>query len=75
MTVPGVGPITSLAFRATVDDPERFATSKSVGSYFGMTPRVYQSGEVDCFAINAVWRCAMIRTPVENASFGATPDT
>jgi transposase len=47
MTIPGVGPITSLAFRATVDDPERFATSKSVGSYFGMTPRVYQSGEVD----------------------------
>lgn len=47
MTIPGVGPITSLAFRATVDDPERFATSKSVGSYLGMTPRVYQSGEVD----------------------------
>jgi transposase len=47
MTIPGVGPITSLAFRATVDDPERFATSKSVGSYLGMTPRVYQSGEAD----------------------------
>lgn len=41
MTIPGVGPITSLTFRATVDDPERFATSKWVGSYFGMTPRVY----------------------------------
>ena len=44
MTIPGVGPTTSLAFRATVDDPERFTTSKSVGSYFGMTPRAYQSG-------------------------------
>ena len=47
MTIPGVGPITSLAFRATVDDPERFATSKSVGAYVGMTPKLYQSGEVD----------------------------
>lgn len=47
MTIPGVGPITSLAFRATVDEPGRFASSKVVGSYFGITPRVYQSGEVD----------------------------
>ncbi len=47
MTIPGVGPITSLAFRATVDEPDRFATSKSVGSYLGMTPRIYQSGDVD----------------------------
>ncbi len=47
MTIPGVGPITSLAFRATVDEPDRFASSKVVGSYFGITPRVYQSGEVD----------------------------
>lgn len=47
MTIPGIGPITSLAFRATVDEPDRFASSKVVGSYFGITPRVYQSGEVD----------------------------
>jgi transposase len=47
MTIPGVGPITSLAFRATVDDPDRFARSKSVGSYLGMTPRIYQSSEID----------------------------
>ncbi len=47
MTIPGVGPITSLAFRATVDEPDRFTSSKVVGSYFGITPRVYQSGEMD----------------------------
>lgn len=47
MTIPGVGPITSLAFRATVDDPARFSTSKSVGALMGLTPRVYQSGETD----------------------------
>ena len=46
-TIPGVGPITSLAFRATVDDPEQFATSRSVGGYLGLTPRIYQSGEMN----------------------------
>jgi transposase len=30
MTVPGVGPITALAFKATIDDPARFARSRSV---------------------------------------------
>jgi transposase len=47
MTIPGVGPITSLAFRATVDDPTRFDSSKSVGAHIGLTPTVYQSGEID----------------------------
>jgi transposase len=35
MTVPGVGPITALAFKATIDDPARFARSRSVGAYVG----------------------------------------
>ena len=47
MTIPGVGAITSLAFRATVDDPIRFTLSKSLGAHIGLTPRVYQSGEID----------------------------
>lgn len=47
MTVPGVGPITALAFRAGVDDPHRFKRSRTVGAHFGMTPRRFQSGEVD----------------------------
>ena len=47
MTIPGVGPITSLAFRVTVDDPARFESSKAVGAHSGLTPRVYQSGETD----------------------------
>ena len=47
MTIPGVGAITSLAFRVTVDDPARFESSKSVGAHIGLTPRVYQSGEID----------------------------
>lgn len=47
MTVPGVGAITAMTFRAAVDDPARFQSSKSVGACFGLTPRRYQSGEVD----------------------------
>jgi transposase len=47
MTVPGVGPVASLAFRATVDRAERFARSRDVGAHLGQTPRRYQSGETD----------------------------
>jgi transposase len=47
MSVPGVGPITALAFYAAIEDPRRFRRSRSVGAYFGLTPRRYQSGEVD----------------------------
>jgi transposase len=45
MTAPGVGPLTSLAFRAGVDDPARFKRSRDVGAYFGLAPRTFQSGE------------------------------
>ena len=47
MSVPGVGPVTSLAFVAVIDDPMRFSTSRSVGAHLGLTPRTYQSGEID----------------------------
>ena len=47
MTVPGVGPLTALAFRATIDQPCRFRKSRDVGAHLGLTPRRYQSGETD----------------------------
>jgi len=47
MTMPGVGPVVALAFRATVDVPARFTSSKAVGAALGLTPRRYQSGEID----------------------------
>ena len=47
MTTPSIGPITALAYRAVIDDPTRFAHSRDVGAYLGLTPRRYQSGEVD----------------------------
>ena len=47
MTAPGVGPITALCFKATIDDPTRFKRSRSVGAYVGLTSRRHSSGEVD----------------------------
>ena len=47
MTVPGVGPVTALAFSATMDDAGRFASSRAVGAYLGLTARRHQSGEMD----------------------------
>jgi len=45
MTIPGVGPVTAFAYRTAVENPSRFASSRLVAAYFGLTPRVYQSGE------------------------------
>jgi transposase len=47
MTVPGVGPVVALTYRATVDVPARFHNSKAVGAVFGLTPSKYQSGEIN----------------------------
>ena len=47
MSVPGVGFITALTFKAGVDDPNRFKRSRTVGAHFGLTPRRFQSGEID----------------------------
>lgn len=45
LTHPGVGIVTAVTFKAEIDDPKRFKKSRSVGAYFGMTPRQYSSGE------------------------------
>ena len=47
MTVPGLGPVVALTYRGAMDAPARFARSKTVGAYFGLTPKRYQSGEID----------------------------
>ena len=47
MTIPGVGPVVSLTYRATIDVPARFRNSRAVGAVLGLTPSKYQSGEID----------------------------
>jgi len=44
-TIPGVGPRTAEAVVAYMDDPERFKKSKQFAAYFGLTPRLDESGE------------------------------
>jgi transposase len=45
MTVPGVGPVVALTYRATVDVPACCRNSRAVGAALGLTPSKYQSGE------------------------------
>jgi transposase len=47
MTIPGVGPVVALSYRATIDVPARFHNSRAVGAVLGLTPCKYQSGESD----------------------------
>jgi transposase len=44
MEIPGVGPICALSFYAAIGEPHRFKRSADVGPYFGLTPRLHQSG-------------------------------
>ena len=45
MTMPGIGPVTATAFRASVDDITRFATPHQLAAYFGLVPSERSSGE------------------------------
>jgi transposase len=68
MTIPGVGPITALAFKTAVDIPQRFAKSKTVGAHFGLTPRKYNSGEIDYNGRISKCGDAMVRTLLYEAA-------
>jgi transposase len=45
--VAGVGVLTSLTFVLTLEDPDRFKKSRTVGAYLGLVPGKDQSGEQD----------------------------
>jgi transposase len=54
MSAPGVGPLTALAFRATIGHPERFRKSRDVGAHQGLThdannpaKRISKAGSAD----------------------------
>jgi len=69
MTAPGVGPVAALTFTATVDDPARFTSSRSVGPHLGLTPRKYQSGETDVTGGITKAGDAMARSALYEAAF------
>jgi transposase len=62
MTVPGVGMVTALTFRHTIDDPSRFRSASTVGAYLGLTPRRNQSGETDTNGKISRWGDRLLRT-------------
>lgn len=68
MTVPGVGALTALTFKTGIDDPSRFTSSKRVGAHFGLTPRKYQSGEIDVTGSITKAGDEMVRTALYEAA-------
>ena len=68
MSVPGVGAVVAITFRSGVDDPTRFRRSRDVGPHFGLTPRKYQSGELDVTGSISKVGDRMVRTALYEAA-------
>jgi transposase len=68
MSVPGVGAIVAITFKSGVDDPARFRRSRDVGPHFGLTPRKYQSGELDVTGSITKVGDRMVRTALYEAA-------
>ena len=68
MSVPGVGAIVAITFKSGVDDPSRFKHSRDVGPHFGLTPRKYQSGELDVTGSITKVGDRMVRTALYEAA-------
>jgi transposase len=45
MTIPGIGPIVASTVLASIGDISRFSTPEKLSCYFGLTPKVHQSGD------------------------------
>jgi transposase len=45
MTIPGIGPIVASTVLASIGDISRFETPEKLSCYFGLTPKVRQSGD------------------------------
>jgi len=68
ISVPGIGVLSALAYVSTVEDPARFGRSRSVGAHLGLTPRQYQSGEVDRSGRISRWGDTLARTLLYEAA-------
>jgi transposase len=68
MTIPGVGPVVSLAFSSTIDVPARFKNSKAVGPALGLTPILNQSGESNRVGRISLCGDGMMRTLLYEAA-------
>lgn len=48
-TVPGIGPLTAVAFVATIEDANYFENADKLSSYLGLVPREFSSGDKQRF--------------------------
>ena len=68
MSVLGVGAIVAITFKSGIDDPNRFGRSRDVGPHFDLTPRKYQSGELDVTGSISKVGDRMVRTALYEAA-------
>jgi transposase len=68
MSTPAVGPIVALTYASAIDDPRRFTSSKQVGPHFGLTPKKYQSGQIDVTGRISKIGDASVRTALYEAA-------
>lgn len=47
MTAPGIGAVVAASYVAAIESPENFRHARDVGAWVGLTPRSFQSGEID----------------------------
>jgi transposase len=69
-SVPGVGPRLAEMVVAWIDDPKRFRTGRQVGSYAGLVPRRYQSGERDRHGRISKAGCGRLRKLLVQVAWG-----
>lgn len=62
MTAPGIGVVTALTFRHTIEDPSRFRSAATVGAYLGLTTRRKQSDQTDTNGRVSRWGDRLLRT-------------
>ncbi len=61
-SIPGVGTITALTYKAVIDNPYRFTEPRNIGAYLGLTPNQYSSGETVKQGGISKCGCAELRT-------------
>lgn len=68
MSVPGVGPVTALTFKSSIEDPGRFKRSQDAGAYAGLCPRRSQSGTRDTMGTISKTGDPMLRSALYEAA-------
>jgi transposase len=69
-SIPGVGPRLAEMVVAWIDDPHRFSNGRQVGSYAGLTPRRYQSGQSDRSGRISKQGCGRLRKLLVQVAWG-----